>query len=119
MKSVVLRLTDIAKQTWNSEIDSNPKLSTHREFKSLTKTQAEKYLYTLNNYFIRKQLAKFRIYELMVEEGRYRGTDFADRRCTHCDMNCIENECHFLLECPRYEGISRKHIIFLNSDRHC
>ena len=34
-------------------------------------------------------------------------------------MSCIENECHFLLECPFYEEIRRKHIIFLNSDRHC
>ena len=52
MKSVVLRLTDIAKQTWNSEIDSSPKLLTYSEFKSLL--NPEKYLYTLNNYFIRK-----------------------------------------------------------------
>ena len=55
----------------------------------------------------------------MVEEGRYRGTDFADRRCIYCDMNCIGNECHFLLECPLYEEIRCKHQIFLNSDRHC
>ena len=119
MKSVVLRLSDIAKQTWNSEIDSSPKLSTYREFKSLL--NPEKYLYTVNNYFIRKQLTKFRIsnHKLMVEEGRYRGIDFADRRCIYCDMNCIENECHFLLECPLYEEIRRKHLIFLNCDWHC
>ena len=53
----------------------------------------------------------------MVEEGRCRGTDFADRRCIYCDMNCIENKCHFLLESPLYEEIRRKHLIFLNSDR--
>ena len=45
MKSVVLQLNDIAKQTWNSEIDSSPKFSTYREFKSLL--NPEKYLYTL------------------------------------------------------------------------
>ena len=55
----------------------------------------------------------------MVEEGSYRSTDFVDRRCIYCDMNSIENECHFLLECPLYEEIRRKHRIFLNSDRHC
>ena len=67
MKSVDLRLTDISKQTWNSEIDSgSPKLSTYREFKSLL--NPEKYFYTLNNYFIWKQLTKFRIsnHKLMV-----------------------------------------------------
>ena len=59
IKSVALRLTDIAKQTWNNEMDSSPKLSTYREFTSLL--NPEKYLCTLNNYFIRKQLTKFRI----------------------------------------------------------
>ena len=43
MKSVVLRLTDIANQTWNSEINSSPKLSTYRELKPLL--NPEKYLY--------------------------------------------------------------------------
>ena len=43
MKSVVSRLIDIAKQTWNSEIDNSPKLSTYREFNSLL--NLEKYLY--------------------------------------------------------------------------
>ena len=43
MKSVVLWLTDITKQTWNSKIDSSPKLSTYREFKSLL--NPEKYLF--------------------------------------------------------------------------
>ena len=48
MKSVVLQLTGIAKQTWNSEIDSSPNLSTYREFKSLL--NLEKYLYTLKQF---------------------------------------------------------------------
>ena len=119
MKSIVLWLTDIAKQTWNSEIDSSPKLATYKEFKFLL--NPEKCLYTLNNYFIFKQRIKFRIsnHKLVVEEGRYRGTDFADRRCIYCDMNCIINECHFFLEYPLYEEICCKHQIFLNSDWHC
>ena len=81
----------------------------YREFKSLL--NPGKYLYTPNNYFIRKQLTKFRIsnHKLMVEEDRYRGTDFADRRCIYCDMNYIENECHFLLECLLHEELRRKH----------
>ena len=97
MKSVVLRLTDIAKQTWNSEIDSSPKLSLYREAEFLL--NPEKYLYTVNNYFIQKQFTKFRIsdYKLVVEEGRFRGIDFADRRCIYSDMNCIKNEYHFYL----------------------
>ena len=55
----------------------------------------------------------------MIEEGRYRGIDYTDMRCIYCDMNCIENECHFLFESPLYDAIRRKHLIFLNSDWHC
>ena len=54
----------------------------------------------------------------MVEEGRYRGTDFADMTCIYCDVNCIENVCRFLLECLLYEEIRPRHLILLNSDWH-
>ena len=96
MKSVVLWLTSIAKHTWNSQINSS-KLSMYREFESLL--NPERHLYAVNNYFTRKQLTKFLIsnHKLMVEEGRYRGADFSDRRCIYYDMNYIENECHFYL----------------------
>ena len=58
MKSVVLWLTNIARQTWKCKINSCPKLSTYREFKPVSNTK--KYLYSLNNYFIWKGLAKFK-----------------------------------------------------------
>ena len=43
MKLVFLRLTNIEKQTWNSEMYSSPKLSMYREFRSLL--NPEKHLY--------------------------------------------------------------------------
>ena len=54
-----LRLADIAKQNWKSDIDANVKLSTYREIKSLL--EPEKYLKEIDNYFIRRQTVKFRI----------------------------------------------------------
>ena len=78
IKSIVLRLTDTAKQNWNTEINNRRKLSLYREF----------------------QFTQFAVFnhQLMAEGGTYCGIDFADRRCIHCDISCIENECHFLLE---------------------
>ena len=37
-----------------------------------------------------------------VETGRYRGTDYEDRRCSYCPDD-IENETHFLFKCPLYK----------------
>ena len=39
---------------------------------------------------------------LRIETGRFTGLDVADRLCQVCDGNHIENEIHFLFECPEY-----------------
>ena len=90
LKAMVLRMTDIAKQTWSNEISTSSKLSTYKEFKTLL--NPEKYLQVINNYFIRRQLTRFRIsnHQLWIEEGKHRGICPIDRRCTFCDMNCAE-----------------------------
>ena len=74
LKAMVLRMTDIAKQTWSNEITRSSKLSS-KEFKTLL--NPEKYLQVVNNYFIRRQLIRFRIsnYQLLIEKGRHRGID--------------------------------------------
>ena len=108
LKTMVLRTTDIARQTWNNEISTS---STYKEFKTLL--NPEKYLQVMNNYFIRKQLTRFRIsnHQLLIEEGRHREIDPIDRRCKFCDMNCVENEIHFLLVCPLYHNLRLKYIL--------
>ena len=76
LKAMVLLITDIARQTWSNEISTSSKLSTYKEFKALL--NPEKYLRIMNNYFIRKQLTRFRIsnYQLLIEEGRQGGVNF-------------------------------------------
>ena len=75
----------------------------------------EKYLQVINNYFIPKQLTRFRIsnHQLLIEEGTHRGIDPIDRRCKFCDTNCVENEIHFLLVCPLYHNLRLKYILIL------
>ena len=108
---MVLRMTDIAKQTWSNETSTSFKLSTCKEFKTLL--NPEKYLQVINNYFIRKQLTRFRIsnHQLLIEEVRHRGIDPINRRCKFCDMNCVENEIHLLLVCPLYHKLRLKYIL--------
>ena len=111
LKAMVLPMTDIAKQTWSNEISTSSKLSTYKEFKTLL--NPEKYLQVINNYFIRKQLTRFKIsnHQLLIEEGRHRGIDPIDRRCKFCDMNCVENEINFLRVCPLYHNLRLKYIL--------
>ena len=73
----------------------------------------EKYL-SLKSFEQRKVLCKFRIstHELRIERGRYEYTKDTDgkkiplernqRICTFCNLNCVEDEIHFLTNCPLY-----------------
>ena len=92
LKAMVLRMTDIARQTWSNEINTSSKVSTYKEFKTLL--NPEKYLQVVNNYFIRRQLTRFR-----------RSNHQLLRRCKFCGTNCVENEIHFLLVCPLYHHL--------------
>ena len=75
----------------------------------------ESYLDTLN-FKQRSLITKFRIsaHQLRIETGRYEKKKNKDgkmsqlvrdeRICLHCNMSKIEDEFHFLLECPLYSS---------------
>jgi hypothetical protein len=81
-----------------------PKLRTYRTFK--TEFQLEPYLSLPFNPENTIALARFRIssHSLRIETGRHTHpkTPEEDRLCTFCSTNSIENEIHFLMECPFY-----------------
>jgi len=47
--------------------------------------------------------------ELLIEKGRWTGTKVEDRICSHCNLNKIEDEEHFLTECTKYNHL-RQHL---------
>ena len=55
----------------------------------------------------RKALVKLRIssHKLRIETGRYDKIPREERLCNLCNSNKIEDETHFLLDCPRYSLI--------------
>ena len=63
---------------------------------------SEKYLHIINNFTLRRAIAKLRIFthRLKIETGRYLKLEVSKRLCNKCDLNKIEDEIHFLLECP-------------------
>jgi hypothetical protein len=63
---------------------------------------SEKYLHIINNFTLRRAITKLRIssHRLKIETGRYLKLEANKRLCNKCDLNKIEDEIHFLLECP-------------------
>ena len=79
-------------------------MRSYKEFKC--NFRHEDYL-GINNHSHRVALCKLRIsaHTLAIERGRYTRpiTPLEERTCKHCHANKIEDEEHFLLECPKYD----------------
>ncbi len=84
-------------------INPDNKLRTYALFK--TQMGCEKYLHEIKNTKIRQSLTKFRLSNhcLNIEKGRHTvpKTPKEDRFCPFCP-NKVEDEVHFLLDCPTY-----------------
>ena len=87
---------------WKDDVVKFPKLRAYRLFKSTF--QCETYLLLNLPKNERSLLAQLRcgILPLRIETGRYVGEKPEERQCTLCNSGCIEDEKHFLLECPLY-----------------
>ena len=99
------RLRDIYHQTTLEKIKNEEcKLRTYALFK--TTPGFEKYLDEITCIKERTALTKFRISNsvLMIEKGRHQNIDKNLRFCPFC-TDKVEDEKHFLLECPIYKFI--------------
>ena len=99
------RLRDIYHQTTLEKIKNEEcKLRTYALFK--TTPGFEKYLDEITCVKERTALTKFRISNsvLMIEKGRHQNIDKNLRFCPFC-KDQVEDEKHFLLECPVYKFI--------------
>ena len=92
---------------------NNPehKLRTYALMK--TEVGLENYLQTIRNVGIRTQFTKFRIsdHNLEIEKGRHRGLSSDERLCPFCKYK-VEDEIHFLLECPIYKDLRETEKVF-------
>jgi hypothetical protein len=79
------------------------KLRTYRTFKSVFGKEC--YLDVVKNPYWRVSLTKFRLsaHRLLIETGRQAKLDVNQRICRNCPLNKVEDEQHFLLECPLYK----------------
>lgn len=100
---VVIRATIKEKEEkfWLARLQEKPKLRLYRQIK--TKLRMEDYLNEMNRDKHR-QLTMLRggTNHLRIERGRWVGEKVNERVCMVCLCDDIENEQHFLLECPMY-----------------
>ena len=71
-----------------------------------------------SDFETRKYIAKFRMSDhfLDIERGRYRKVPRELRRCTFCNQNSIDDECHFFLYCNHNQTYRNKLLADFNID---
>ena len=95
------RLRDIYVQNWHCAIRNNSKLSV---LSTLNKQyKQESYLSNIRSLDVRRAITALRIscHKLSIETGRFQKIPKDQRVCPHCPEQ-IEDEFHFLIECPKY-----------------
>ena len=73
-------------------------------------TGREKYLYQVENVKHRQSLTRYRLssHSLSIETGRHKSIKRDSRICPFC-VDIVEDEVHFLLECPSYNTVETKY----------
>ena len=101
-------LVEQEKSEWLTNIQSVSKLSNYRKFK--LEYGAESYIYKIHNRAHRSIFAQLRcgILPLKIETGRYSQIPLEYRVCIFCNINAVEDEIHFLFDCPLYSAIREK-----------
>ena len=102
------RLIDCHMQDWHFHINSSPRFSVYKCFKS--SMYLEPYFCTITNKHLREVLIRFRlgISDLRVHKFRYaEGTP--DLSCPFCKSE-TENEMHFLFNCEHLQILRNKYL---------
>ena len=80
----------------------------------------ESYLSIIRNFDKRRSLTKFRIssHRLKIERGRFSKPPVPvdNRVCDYCPSK-IEDEFHFLIQCPKYDNV--RNTLFSVGQKHC
>ena len=100
-RAIDLRLKDINRQDWLSDVNENGQCLNYRIFKD--SLDFEPYLVKCNNEDSRN-LCKFRCgsNRLPIISGRYEGIPRSSRLCTLCSVGLIGDEFHYMFQCEYF-----------------
>ena len=104
------RVTDSFIQNWHARLNDSTRARCYITFASF---EHKKYLEVLNVTKYRKSLSRLRLssHRLEVEVGRWtkpNKTPIQNRKCKFCHV--LEDEFHFLLECPFYSHLRKRYL---------
>ena len=104
------RLNDKFIQLWNSQLENSSRAKTYTLF---TIFSFKSYLDLIYIRKFRTAFTRLRVYShrLAIETGRWykpQSISINERKCLYC--NFLEDEYHFILECPLYTEIRSKYI---------
>ena len=107
------------RQDWTEKLKQDKKLILYKSIK--TNFGFEEYLKHIKNLDHRKKYTSIRIssHHLNIELGRYANQAKKDRICTICKSNKIEDECHFLINCPIYQYSDHRNVLFSKITKTC
>ncbi|MCG8046233.1 MAG: reverse transcriptase family protein, partial [Candidatus Thiodiazotropha endolucinida] len=110
LKQFKQRVRDIFVQEWHSRLETSSRARCYITFSNF---QYKTYLSELKINKYRKSLSRLRLssHRLEVEVGRWvkpNKVPYENRKCKVCGI--LEDEFHFLLECPLYTDLRRLYI---------
>ena len=108
--SLKQRLTDIAFQNIDHDINVSSKCSLYKYFINVRGLQP--YLSKPILPSMRIIISKLRLssHKLGIETGRYIDSRREDRPCHNCNLGEIEDEYHFILQCPLYTNLRHQYL---------
>jgi hypothetical protein len=97
---------------WKTRI-GDPAIEKKLTLYAKTKQSFEITKYTELPFRDRQMISKFLCvsHKLQVETGRHQNIPRENRICKLCNLNKVEDEEHFILECPAYTEVRAKHFI--------
>ena len=108
-------LRDQFLQQSSEKMENETKLFLFKDAKNTL--SPSKYLSTLTNRNERSLFAKLRlgVLPLEIEKGRRKNIARESRFCKICNLNVVENEMHFLFDCPTLDRFRSKHFTSLTT----
>ena len=108
-KSLKQRLVDQFWQNWHSNLETSDRYDMYRTIKLDHKQEG--YVHTLTISKFRKAFARIRLGILDLRYNERFLRPYSSTHCVFCGPQIVENEHHFLLECPMYSEIRSKYLL--------
>lgn len=114
-KDILLKKQEVE---WQIAVTQKPKLRFYALFKS--NLYPETYVKLNLTAQERSILAQLRlgILPIKIETGRFNNLTAENRICEMCSLNVVEDECHFLFNCERYDDMRNHWIDSIRTQCH-